>query len=156
MSSGARGLNLTEATHVLFVEPQLNIAEEAQAVARVHRIGQTAETHIYRFIVRHSVEETMYDWRRNDRAYKHTSPEETAPSTSRLAVEDNEPSVVDAPIAAPDGSSTHCIRNSSFTCRHPSTTCARLAHTTTIRPRVQQLINLFANRHPVIHLYSSP
>ena len=41
MSFGCKGLNIVEATHVLLVEPSLNIGAELQAIGRVHRLGQT-------------------------------------------------------------------------------------------------------------------
>lgn len=59
MKMGSGGLNLTEATHVLLVEPSLNPAMEKQAVGRVHRIGQTRETRVHRFVICESVEETI-------------------------------------------------------------------------------------------------
>lgn len=48
---GANGLNLVEAQHVMLLEPLLNPAMEAQAINRVHRIGQTRATFVHRFIV---------------------------------------------------------------------------------------------------------
>ncbi|KAL1139602.1 hypothetical protein AAG570_006584 [Ranatra chinensis] len=56
---GCKGLNLIEATHVFLVEPILNPADELQAVGRVHRIGQTKETFVHRFVIRNTIEERM-------------------------------------------------------------------------------------------------
>lgn len=57
IAQGANGLNLVEAQHVVLVEPLLNPGAEAQAVGRVHRIGQTRPTFVHRFIIEGSVEE---------------------------------------------------------------------------------------------------
>ncbi|KAF9595872.1 hypothetical protein IFM89_005358 [Coptis chinensis] len=47
---GANGLNLLKAKHVILIEPLLNPAAEAQAINRVHRIGQDKPTVVHRFI----------------------------------------------------------------------------------------------------------
>uniref|UniRef100_K3WTK9 RING-type domain-containing protein n=1 Tax=Globisporangium ultimum (strain ATCC 200006 / CBS 805.95 / DAOM BR144) TaxID=431595 RepID=K3WTK9_GLOUD len=57
---GANGLNLVEATEVLLIEPLLNTSIEAQAINRVHRIGQTKQTRVHRLVVDDSVEERIY------------------------------------------------------------------------------------------------
>lgn len=43
-----RGLTLTEASHLLFLETVLNPAEEAQAVGRIYRLGQRRQPHVWR------------------------------------------------------------------------------------------------------------
>ena len=56
LKSAANGLNLIEANHVIMIEPLLNFGIERQAINRVHRIGQTRETHVHRFIVDNTIE----------------------------------------------------------------------------------------------------
>lgn len=65
--SGANGLNLTEATNVVLVEPVMSPAVEAQAVSRVLRIGQTKHTHVYRLIVTATIEEQIVKMQKNRR-----------------------------------------------------------------------------------------
>ncbi|KAF6145667.1 hypothetical protein GIB67_022194 [Kingdonia uniflora] len=62
---GANGLNLLEAQHVILIEPLLNPATEAQAINRVHRIGQDKTTVVHRFIVKDTVEESIYKLNRS-------------------------------------------------------------------------------------------
>ncbi|GBF99704.1 hypothetical protein Rsub_12416 [Raphidocelis subcapitata] len=58
-SQGGRGLNLTEACHVVMVEPLQDPALEVQAVGRIHRFGQARPSHVHRFLVEHSIEENV-------------------------------------------------------------------------------------------------
>lgn len=59
ISAGGLGLNLTVASRVYVMEPQFNPAAEAQAVERVHRLGQTRAVQITRYIMKDSVEEAV-------------------------------------------------------------------------------------------------
>mmetsp|Transcript_1737 Transcript_1737/g.2213 ORF Transcript_1737/g.2213 Transcript_1737/m.2213 type:complete len:381 (+) Transcript_1737:3-1145(+) len=54
------GLNLVEANHCFFVEPLLNPAVDLQAVSRIHRISQTRDVHVHRFIIKDTIEEKIY------------------------------------------------------------------------------------------------
>ena len=56
LKAGGTGLNLTQADHCFLLDPWWNPAIEAQAIARIHRIGQTREVNVYRLIARDTVE----------------------------------------------------------------------------------------------------
>jgi SNF2 family DNA or RNA helicase len=53
-------VDLTVANHVHLIEPHWNPMAEAQAVDRVHRIGQVRDVIIRRYIVRNSIETVRY------------------------------------------------------------------------------------------------
>jgi len=59
VKAGGLGLNLTAASRVFLLDPWWNPAIEDQAIDRVHRIGQTREVVVTRFIIRDSVEERI-------------------------------------------------------------------------------------------------
>ncbi|SPQ26177.1 94b998ed-479e-4418-915a-54de6e9a6c6e [Thermothielavioides terrestris] len=59
LRAGGVGLNLTSAKRVYMMDPWWSFAVEAQAIDRVHRMGQEDEVKVYRFIVRDSVEQRM-------------------------------------------------------------------------------------------------
>jgi DNA repair protein RAD5 len=46
------------------MDPWWNESVENQAIDRLHRIGQTREVHVKRFIIKDSVEEKMLDIQR--------------------------------------------------------------------------------------------
>lgn len=64
IGAGGLGLNLTSASKAYVMEPQFNPAAEAQAVDRVHRLGQTREVTIKRFIMHNSFENKIMDLQR--------------------------------------------------------------------------------------------
>lgn len=61
IGAGGLGLNLTSGSRVFMMEPQFNPASEQQAVDRVHRLGQTRDVYIHRFIMEDSFEVKMLE-----------------------------------------------------------------------------------------------
>ncbi|KAI5867929.1 DNA repair protein rad-5 [Durotheca rogersii] len=59
LRAGGVGLNLTQAKRVFMMDPWWSFAVEAQAIDRVHRMGQEDVVKVYRFITKNSVEERM-------------------------------------------------------------------------------------------------
>jgi SNF2 family DNA or RNA helicase len=60
LKTGGTGLNLTEAHHVIFVDPWPTYAPLYQAEKRSHRIGQTQPVFVYYILARNTVEEGVY------------------------------------------------------------------------------------------------
>lgn len=59
LRAGGFGLNLTSANYVVHYDRWWNPAVENQAVDRVHRIGQTRNTFVYKFICKDTLEEKI-------------------------------------------------------------------------------------------------
>jgi SNF2 family DNA or RNA helicase len=59
LKAGGVGLNLTAADYVFILDPWWNPAAEMQAINRAHRIGQTNNVFVYRFISAETVEEKI-------------------------------------------------------------------------------------------------
>jgi superfamily II DNA or RNA helicase len=59
LKAGGFGLNLTEADYCFLLDPWWNPATEAQAVDRIHRIGQTRNVMVYRLIAKDTIEEKV-------------------------------------------------------------------------------------------------
>ncbi|KAL3695861.1 hypothetical protein R1sor_009937 [Riccia sorocarpa] len=71
---GSNGLNLVEAQHIFLVEPLPNPGVEAQAINRVHRIGQLRATFVHRFIVKDTVEERIFQLGRQKEKKEKLTP----------------------------------------------------------------------------------
>ncbi len=59
LKAGGVGLNLTEADYVFIIDPWWNPAAENQAINRAHRIGQSKNVFVYRFIAENTIEEKI-------------------------------------------------------------------------------------------------
>lgn len=73
-SSGAAGLTLTHASHAFIMEPALAPGLEAQAAARIYRMGQRARTRVVRFLAEDTVEQRVLALQRSKaQASSHAS-----------------------------------------------------------------------------------
>jgi len=68
LKAGGVGLNLTEANYCFLVDPWWNPAVEAQAIDRIHRIGQKKKVFAYRLITKGSIEEKILKLQDSKRA----------------------------------------------------------------------------------------
>ncbi|MCL1855380.1 MAG: SNF2 family helicase [Clostridia bacterium] len=68
LKAGGTGLNLTGADLVILYDPWWNPAAEDQAADRAHRIGQTRDVDVLRFIAQGTIEEKVTDLSKRKRA----------------------------------------------------------------------------------------
>lgn len=59
LKAGGVGLNLTQASYVLILDPWWNPFAESQAIARAHRMGQKQPVNVLRFITKNTIEEKI-------------------------------------------------------------------------------------------------
>jgi len=70
VKQGGNGLNLQQAQHVIFIEPILDPGEEAQAIGRIDRMGQSKTTFVHKFLISSSVEENVERISEHKRLYE--------------------------------------------------------------------------------------
>ncbi|MGP6173071.1 SNF2-related protein [Corynebacterium sp. A21] len=61
ITAGGVGLNIQAASVVIIAEPQVKPSIEAQAIARVHRMGQIATVQVHRLVADETAEERMLE-----------------------------------------------------------------------------------------------
>jgi len=88
MKAGGLGLNLTAASRVFLLDPWWNPATEDQAIDRVHRIGQTREVIVYRFLMDGSVEERIMELQEKKRNLAQGALGQTDKDRKQLRVEE--------------------------------------------------------------------
>ena len=64
LKQGAEGLTLVHASHVFMVEPIMNNGLDQQAINRIHRIGQTRQTVVWRYLIKDTIEMKIDKMRR--------------------------------------------------------------------------------------------
>lgn len=74
--AGGLGINLTAADTVIFYDHDWNPSNDAQAMDRAHRLGQTRQVTVYRLITRGTIDERIVQLAR---VKKDVSPINQAP-----------------------------------------------------------------------------
>ena len=86
------GLTLVEANHVFLLHPLLSRADEAQAIGRVHRIGQSRPVVVKRFLINNTVEiNLLANAHRSSLSPDDPPPENAPPHTPRGGPGDDDP-----------------------------------------------------------------
>lgn len=89
LKAGNVGLTLTCASHIIIMDPFWNPFVEEQAMDRAHRIGQIRPVHVYRVLIRETVEDRIMDLQEKKRQLIEAALDEKGfQSLSRLTTDD--------------------------------------------------------------------
>jgi len=90
LKAGGVGLNLTAATRVFLMDPAWNPASEDQCFDRCHRLGQTEEVKVYKFVVKNTVEEKMLELqdKKRDMMKRTFGPKQSSKDRQKMRIED--------------------------------------------------------------------
>ncbi|MDR0831588.1 MAG: DEAD/DEAH box helicase [Bacillales bacterium] len=88
LKAGGIGLNLIGADIVIHLDPWWNVAAENQASDRAHRIGQTRSVHIYKIIIKDSIEERVIELQKVKKDLSDAIIKDDDAGVSRLSLED--------------------------------------------------------------------
>lgn len=88
LKAGGFGLTLTEADHVIMLDPWWNPAAEAQAIDRAHRIGQDRPVMVHRMVAEDTIEERVLALQERKRALLTSLTDDDQAFTSALTAED--------------------------------------------------------------------
>ncbi|MEM1157553.1 MAG: DEAD/DEAH box helicase [Verrucomicrobiota bacterium] len=88
LKAGGSGLNLTEASYVVMMDPWWNPAVENQAIDRAHRIGQKKTVIAYRMLAQNSLEEKIRSLQKDKKDLADSVLGETSQENVPLTMED--------------------------------------------------------------------
>ena len=78
------GLTLVNAVNVFLLEQPACAAVELQCVNRVHRVGQTRPTTVYRYVVKDTIEDAIYEYHRTHTASVEEDAREAEVNAAKL------------------------------------------------------------------------
>ena len=92
LAKSASGTNLTEATHILFVEPiDGNCDEvraiEAQAIGRACRLGQKNNIKVIRILTKDTIEEQIYKTYKSSQEKKEITNDSQGSQSTSIEIE---------------------------------------------------------------------
>ncbi len=94
VQAGGVGLNIQAASVVILCEPQLKPSTEAQAIARVHRMGQVQVVDVHRLLAADSVDERIMELLADkQRIFDDYARDSVVAGASDAAIDPSQPSI---------------------------------------------------------------